>query len=275
MGGQVVMDHVARPRKRARERLAGMTGLPVGDFAFVGSASTGLAQIVSAIDWREGDNVVAGAEEFATGRFALARLQKLGVEARFVAAGPDGLLREADLLGACDARTRLLYVSQVSFLTGQHLDMAALSRGLTGAGTWLVNDASHALGVVPVRGDLADFVISCCYKWLLSSHMGILAWNRRRRPGFEPLGIGWNSALDRPGPDYYDLKPDAIRAEMGNPTHLPLYLLRRGLDYLAGFGIDAIAEHVRDLGGALGRALRDGGRLVRTPCEAERRAGNI
>lgn len=259
----------------ARARLAEMTGLPAGDFAFVGSASTGLAQIVSAIDWREGDYVVAGAEEFASGRFALARLQKLGVEARFVAADAAGLLPEEELLAACDSRTRLVYVSQVSYLTGQQLDMARLSAGLAGLGAWLVNDASHALGVLPVEGALADFVISCCYKWLLSSHMGILAWNRRRRADFEPLGIGWNSAEETAHPTAYDLKPEAVRAELGNPNHLPVYLLRRGLDYLSGAGIEAIAGHSRSLGEVLREALAAGGRRLLTPEDPARRGGSI
>src|SRR3546814_18024256 len=50
--------------------------------------------------------------DYAAGRFALASLKQLGVELRLVPAR-GWVLDEADLLAACDARTGLVYVSQV------------------------------------------------------------------------------------------------------------------------------------------------------------------
>ena len=152
-------------------------------------------------------------------------------------------IETGDLLAACDTRTRALYVSQVTSLTGQRLDIATLSAGLP-AGTMLIVDASHALGVVPVDGTLADVTVSSCYKYLCATQMGILAWNRARRPDFEPLAVGWCSGTDGPDHRAYTPHPDARRAQAGNSNHLDVYLLRASLDYLAGYGIPAISAHV-------------------------------
>jgi selenocysteine lyase/cysteine desulfurase len=260
--------------QEVRRGLAAMTGLAADDFALVGSASAGIASVLSSVDWRAGDNVVTSTLEYASGRYALARLNGLGVETRMVE--PNGWLVDIDgLINACDAGTRIVYVSQVSYLTGQALDIAALSGALRLRGIALLVDVSHALGVVPVDGTKADFMVSAGYKWLFGTQTGILAWNRPRWPDFNPLGIGWNSANPGATPASYELKASAGRAEAGNPNHLDVYLLRTSLKYLADIGIDRIADHARTLGGALRHELIDLGLDVTTPEAPQASAGNI
>lgn len=76
-----------------------------------------------------------------------------------------------DLLAAVTPRTRLVTVSQVSYATGQHLDVDALWQRLEGhADTLLCVDATQAAGRVPVRGDRADFCVASTFKWLNSIH---------------------------------------------------------------------------------------------------------
>src|SRR3546814_3904068 len=75
--------------------------------------------------------------DYAAGRFALASLKQLGVELRLVPAR-GWVLDEADLLAACDARTGLVYVSQVNALTGQHVDLETIAAGLAGSPTALL-----------------------------------------------------------------------------------------------------------------------------------------
>ncbi|MEQ9331860.1 aminotransferase class V-fold PLP-dependent enzyme [Thalassobaculum sp.] len=257
----------------AKDRLAALTGLPAGDHALIGSASEGIARALSAIDWRKGDNVVVSALDYAAGRHAMLRLAQLGVEPRVVP-GRGWRIEPADLLAACDARTRALYASQVTSLTGQRIDVAALSAGLP-AGAMLIVDASHALGVVPVDGRLADVTVSSCYKYLCATQMGVLAWNRARRPDFEPLAVGWCSGSDGPDHSRYVPHADGRRAQAGNSNHLDVYLLRASLDYLAGFGIPAIAAHAERLATRLHAGLAARGLELVTPGPAAERAGNV
>jgi cysteine desulfurase / selenocysteine lyase len=260
---------------RVRAHLARMLGMQPTDIALLGSTSEGIAQVLSALDWHKGDTVVTAENEFPSGLYALARLRALGVELRTVAT-PSHYLDPDDLIAACDQRTRLVYLSHVSFRTGQRLDLERIAVGVHRAGALLLLDATHALGVVPMRGELCDFVVCSGYKWLLGTHLGILAWNRRRLPGFEPRGVGWRSASDAADPSaIYQLHADARRAELGNPNYLDVYILESALEYLAAVGQERISVYVLQLGGELRAALIGLGLEVTTPAASDERAGNI
>ena len=138
-----------------------------------------------------------------------------------------------DLLTRCDDRT-----ARNLHQPGQRDDRPvdryrAAVRALADGPTMLLLDASHALGAVLVRADLADFTVSSCYKFALGIHEGVFAWNRARRPQFEPFGVGWAAASADGAPDRFRPKEGARRAEFGNAGHLGAYLLRESLDYLA------------------------------------------
>ncbi|MEM7222138.1 MAG: aminotransferase class V-fold PLP-dependent enzyme [Pseudomonadota bacterium] len=260
--------------QEVKERLASLTKLEAGDFALIGNASEGIARVVSAIDWQPGDNVVTSALDYASGRYSFARLSELDVEARLVPA-EEWRIEPAGLIAACDGRTRLVYVSQVNAHTGQRLDLAALSAPLQDKGIALLVDASHGLGVVPLEGALCDFMVASTYKFLLGPHSGVLAWNRRRWPHFEPLAVGWHAAEAGEERGDYRLLPDARRAEIGNANHLDVYLLKTSLDFLAQVPAADVERHVLDLGGRLRQALVEMGLEVITPEPAAERGPNI
>ncbi len=257
-----------------RAQVARLTCLEPGDIALLGNASDAIMSVVSGFDWQPGAKVVAPALDYASGRYAFASLRRLGVEVTMVPA-QGWVLSEDDLLAACDAATRLVYVSQVNALTGQHVDLEKLSAGLDGKPAALLVDASHAFGAVPLRGDLSDFLVTACYKFALGIHEGILGWNRRRQPDFAPGGAGWSSATPGETPADYVMKPDARRFEYGNAGHLGAYLLRESLAYLESFGIEAIAAHNRALAETLIAGLTHLGLEVMTPAGPENHAGNV
>ena len=102
---QVAMD--------AKHRLATLSGIAPADHAFVGSASEAIGKVISAVDWRAGDNVVVADKDYASGRFAMLRLARLAVEPRIVRSAGWRIDPE-QLLAACDDKTRMLYISQVT-----------------------------------------------------------------------------------------------------------------------------------------------------------------
>jgi selenocysteine lyase/cysteine desulfurase len=260
--------------EEVRSLVADLLHMRADDISLVGSASEGISQVISSIDWQSGDNAVTTAIEYASGLFAFSGLQKSGVDARMVE--PDGWLVDIEhLVDACDHRTRLVYVSQVSYRTGQLLDIQRLSAELRTRGIPLLNDASHALGVTPVDGRQADFTVCAGYKWLLGTQTGIFAWNRKRWPTFEPKGIGWRSAIVDEATGEIVRRQDANRAQVGNSNHLDVYLLRESLKYLRAIGIDRIRQHVLTLGDMLIDALHGLGVEIMTPGPSESRAGNI
>ncbi|MCH9670389.1 MAG: aminotransferase class V-fold PLP-dependent enzyme [Gammaproteobacteria bacterium] len=256
-----------------RTAIADMVNAEPGDIAMTDNASEGIAKVTDSIAWQPGDNAVVSALDYASGRYNIARLRQRGIDVRFVA-GSEWVQHEDALLEACDARTRLVYVAQVNATTGQHMDMQRLSAQLYNTGTVLLNDASHAMGAIPVDADHADFTVWSNYKFLLGVHDGVLVWNRRRHKEFVPRGIGWAAAQSTADPDKFILKPDARRAEYGNVGHLGAYLLRESLSYLGQFEPHAVAAHVRRLSGQMLDGYERLGLEVLTPVEPQRRAAN-
>jgi len=105
-----------------------------------------------------------------------------------------------DLAAQVDRRTRLLLVSQVSYLTGQRLDLALcaeLAHGAARGSRW----TPRTRRVVPVPGALCDFSGSSCYKWLLATPGRALRLQRAGWVSFRPATVGWHSVGHRGGLD--------------------------------------------------------------------------
>src|SRR5690348_2627503 len=128
--GMAGRDRLFAVYARAKERLATRLGTEPGAIALLAHASEGLNQVARAIDWRDGDNVVVADLEFPSGIYPFAALRSRGVELRLVRSR-DYYVALQDVERAVDRRTRLLVASQVSYVSGQRLDLdrlAAISR---------------------------------------------------------------------------------------------------------------------------------------------------
>lgn len=259
---------------RLRLLIGKMVGLPASDIAFQANASEGIGKVLNSINWRNGDNVVCASIDYPAGRFAAADLKHKGVEARMVE--PDGwFVDPMALLDACDARTRLVYLSHVNAHTGQRLQIDEVSDTLNARGIPLLLDASHSMGVLPVDARKCDFLVSSTYKFLMGPHTGIFAWNRERWPAFDPHCAGRFSAMDHEDPARFVLRSDARRAEAGNLNHLAHYLLEKSLLYLAQFPAQNIERHVLELSGALWQGAVDLGLPVLTPEGRGHQSANV
>jgi cysteine desulfurase/selenocysteine lyase len=254
--------------------LAAMTGLLAKDFALIGNASEGIVRAIMSLDWRPGDNAVVPALDFESGRFALAGLADLGIETRFVAPR-QWRMDTSDLLAACDERTRIVYLSHVNALTGQLIDIKPISEALLRRGIVLLLDVSHSLGIVPVDGTLCDFMVSSTYKFLMGPHSGVFAWNSRRYPRFVPRAVGWNSADPAEAPKVFDLAKNGRRAELGNPNHLDVYLLRESLKYLGRIPTAELGRHVAAVTEKISTGLAELRYEVITPMTSTDRGPNV
>lgn len=80
----------------------------------------------------------------------------------------DGLIDEADLLGAMDFPVGMAVLPSVTYRTGQLLDMARLTQESRKRGVFIAWDCSHSAGVVPHQFlvDEIDLAFGCTYKYL-------------------------------------------------------------------------------------------------------------
>jgi len=262
----------------AKALAARVLGLPGEDsIAYVPSVSDGMNALSHALPVSPGDNVVIEDWEFGAVLYPWLHLEKQGVEVRLVRQ-LEWTATEQAFRDAVDDRTRAVAVSYVSYLTGLRHNVEALSRIAHDRGAWLVLDATHGAGVVPVPSGLCDFVLSACYKWLLGWHgVALLGWNRDRVPDVEPALLGWRTPArvpDRSNPKQYEGQQNAARFETGNPSNVGIFVLETSLRYLLDTGLNRITDHDLELSGMLNRRLRDLGFDVSTPDDRAYRAGN-
>lgn len=265
-------------RARVAAKVATLIGAHADDIGFPSSVAHGVSLIADAIDWRAGDNVVLESWEFPSLMLPFLAQQRRGVEVRAVP--PSGWQAPIERFAAAiDSRTRVVALSHVSYLTGERHDLEAYAALARRVGALFVVDASHALGSVRLTAPVADFVVGCCYKFLLGTHGAAIAyWNRARVPDWRPALTGWHSVERGSGWEVPAL-PHALGTgqafEPGNPAYGALHTLDVALDYLLERGIDAIEAHTLALSAELRARLVTLGVPVMTPQPAAARAGSI
>jgi cysteine desulfurase/selenocysteine lyase len=261
---------------RARDGLAAAWGVARDDIGFCAHVAEGVSLVVESIDWREGDNLVVDPDEYPSVVAPAAQHRHPRIEIRFA--------RMSDpraVAAVTDRRTRLIGVSQVSYLTGERVDLAPLRAIADSSGALLVVDHTQAAGYLEIRPHLADFAFAATYKWLLGmTGTAVAYWNRARQPDWSPATAGWhNLAGGTARPDWQGgavaLVPDAMRFSRGNPAHASLYVLASALDYLAGYEIAAVTRHVQALTTALLARLAAAGIATTTPADPARHGASV
>ena len=260
-------------RQRVADLLASMLNVPATNIGFVGSSSAGMIQVVAALHWQPGDEVLVVDDEYPSGRYLFAWLARYGVSCRFAVYHPDPDQEAAHIESLLTNRTRLVYVSHVSTRTGRRIDIHRLCNSAHRVGAKLLVDATHSLGIIPVDASDVDYLVCSGYKWLLGTHMGIVMWNRARDDDFHPP-VGWRSGTPGTSPDAYHLHADAARLEVGNPNFVDLYIMENALQYHNRVPITDIASYAIAQGSVLLDMLRSHAQIL-TPELPIHRAGNI
>lgn len=258
---------------RARDGLARLWGVGTGDIGFVSNVAEGMSIVADSLDWKPGDNMVIDRVEYPSVVGPVAMRRSPPVELR-IAQGD-----APDRLAACvDARTRIIGVSCVSYLTGERFDLAALRKLADSVGALLVVDYTQASGWFPVEASVADFAFSACYKWMLGiTGVAVAYWNRSRQPGWIPASAGWHSfaAGTREYEPMPGLRDDAMRFTRGNPAHASVYVLGEALDFLAAYPARDIQAHVQALTCALMDRLSDLQIPLMTPRDPSRHGASV
>jgi selenocysteine lyase/cysteine desulfurase len=270
--------------EQARTEAAQMLGATADEIFLTRSASDGINTLAHGLDWRPGDEVLISAEEHASGILPwlmLARRSGLVVRVFPVSADPAAVLVAA--AARITDRTRLVFVSHVSGISGMVLPVAGLCQLARAAGALAVVDGSHAVGqwAVDVRALGADAYIACGHKWLLGPQGTSFAYLAREHlETIQPSWIGWGAhdefSLDLAA-GTFDLPPSARRFEFGTKPW-PLYLgLARAIRFIRDeVTLEAIQAHVRPQAAWLKRALAawPGVRLL-TPSDPALSAGIV
>jgi selenocysteine lyase/cysteine desulfurase len=259
------------------------------DIGFVSSVAEGVSILAESLEWKEGDTVYVDRDEFPSvvAPFAV-REQRFGdgVPSPTVVYGSeafDGVDvggAEAELEKKIDSRTRLIAVSYVSYGNGARVDLAAYRKAADRVGAILVVDYTQAAGYLPIDASVADFAFSASFKFLLGTTGAAIAfWNRARQPNWKPVTAGMyslgNIVPDWEGEERIKTRDTALCFSRGNPSHLSIYLLREGLEFLSRWEVTEIEEHVQVLTTELWRRLDGEGIRPSTPREKWKHGANV
>jgi len=280
-GGLAGREQVYQRGEACRASMGRLWGVTAQRIGFLPSAAEGMNWLARGLDWRAGDNVVTDNLEFPSVAYAWRQLEALGVEVRMVP-HRDWRVHEADLIDAVDERTRVLAVSQVSFYTGQNLDITGLAEGLRSHSETclLAVDSTHAAGVVEVPATVTDLCVSSSYKWLLATHGTAPCYvSERASSVVDDSCFGWHNLAVWPpqGAERAPtvaVKPMPQRLEPGNPAMVVILFLERALQRLHDIGTKAIQDHAWDLSERVESGLRARGRMVISPSVRGARSGN-
>ncbi|HUP60240.1 MAG TPA: aminotransferase class V-fold PLP-dependent enzyme [Thermoanaerobaculia bacterium] len=241
---------------RAREAAAKLIGAQPDEIAILKNTSEGISFVAEGLRWREGDNVITTAFEFASNWTPWKRLERRGVECRVAQ-----LPTVAEIEKRIDDRTRVVTVSSVAFHNGFTADLNAIGELCASRNIRFFVDAIQSVGVLPidVRAAKIDFLAADGHKWMCAAEGAALFYvAQERRDELEVLETGWTN-VDRKGKFILcdvDLMPDARRFEAGSLNTNGIYGLRAALDLIHEIGSDVIREHALRVANALAEGLQ-------------------
>lgn len=257
-----------------RDEAARLLGCAREEVALLGNTAQGVNLVAEGFPWQPGDNLVTLADEFPSNQYPWMNLAARGVEARRVPT-EGGRVDLDRLAAAMDARTRILAISWVSYLSGWRYDVEELAALAHERGALLALDAIQGLGVfdLNVRRTPVDFVAAGGYKWLLGPEgVGVFYLRREHLDLLRPTALGWHSVVHAHHFTHIELnlRPDAARFE-GGSSNMPGHIaLGESLKLLNSFGPAALSARVIEITDLACRRLREIGAVIAT----DRRPGH-
>jgi selenocysteine lyase/cysteine desulfurase len=181
-------------REGVREGLARMFGCDAEEVAITRNATEGLQTCQLGFDLRPGDEVVTSTQDYPHMiQTFQQRERRDGIVLKQVALpvpaeDADEVVRIFER--AVTPRTRMILVSQVSFVTGQVLPVREVVRMGRRHGIPVIVDGAHGFAQFPfTQRDLeCDYYAASLHKWLFAPHgTGMLYVRREKIPGLWPL----------------------------------------------------------------------------------------
>ena len=248
---------------RIRESIARLIHCEADDVAFVQNASSGLAILLSGIDWRAGDRVVILENEFPNHIYAASAPREPAIE--FVETPWERFYE------SINERTRVVLMSTVNYTNGFRPPLAEISRYLRGRGVLFYLDGTQSVGALEF--DCAeikpDLLAVHGYKWLLSPNgSAFLYVNPEVRKWLRPNVIGWRSdrdwrrvdSLNHGAPVFVD---KAEKYEGGMLIFPMVYAMGASVGMMLEIGPREIEQRVLALSALACEALRScGGTIV-------------
>lgn len=266
-GDRTILSGWLGRTSKLRGTVADFIGAMPHEIAFTMCTGAGINVVVNGISWEKGDNVVF--PEWEHNPLDTTTLRRNGVEIRALEV-KDGRTEVADLEKIVDDNTKLIEVSQVSYVNGFRFDLKEVADIAHEHGARVLVDATQAVGalVTDVGKDGVDFLSAAPYKYLMGpAGLAFLYVKEDTLSELEPDRVGWKNQIwegDRAEEPTED-KESAEKFEYGTIHFQGVYALEKSLEYINGIGMEAIEKRVLELSGYLWKEAHDLGNEMYTP----------
>lgn len=249
-------------QQQVRNEFAALIHAQSDDIAYVNSTTAGETMFVSALGFSKLEgNIVTDALHFEGSLYMYDALARQGVDVR-VAKVRDWRIHLEDLAKLIDAKTRLVAISQVSFINGFEHDLKAVCELAHAHGALVYVDAVQAAGCIPIDVQKCgvDALGCASYKWLMGDMgIGFLYVSAHAREQLHRTLYGYRQLeefsyhafpWDKPGHFPVDWKQASTTAgffEIGTYANPVIAALSFSLPWLRKVGIEKIQAHTQSM----------------------------
>lgn len=263
----------------AKGRFADIINADPEEIAVQTSVTQSMAQITSAIDYENGDEVVTTEMEFPTMlQFWDAQRRQRDVSVRLANTSDQQLISTDAFDDVINDDTRMVSTSHAFSATGGLMDPKAVADLVHDRDGYFLLDAYQSLGVVPidVKKQDIDILVTGVLKFLFGSPgIAFMYVDSDIIPEFEPPSMGWFSAESRFETDDPEYSPDASRFQFGTPPIPNAYQSSAGLSIIQEVGPETIHDRVMEHTDHLIRGARERGYTVSTPEDPTKRSSIV
>jgi selenocysteine lyase/cysteine desulfurase len=229
------------------------------EIALMKNTSEAISTVATGMSWKAGDKVVAFREEFPANYYPWLRLERLGVEVRWLS-----VFDPLDRIDEACKGARLLAISFVQYLSGYRADLNAIGEICARHGTFFFVDAIQGLGAFPldVRKARISGLAADGHKWLTGPEgCAVLYVAQEAQDQIEPVEFGWTNVAGYADYSSRDmtLRGDAGRYECGTLNTIGCFGLRAAVEFLLEVGVERVGGAVQALGDRLWNGLRERG----------------
>ncbi len=249
-------------RDAVRARMAAFVGARPDEIALTRSTSEGMNIFIRGLDWKAGDEVVFCTHEHGGG---IQPLQQ--IEARYgvklvrieVPSPPESVDQIVKLYErAMTAKTRLIMVSHMTYVTGLVTPVQQLSDLAHAHGALISVDGAHPLGMLDLNLGVTgiDHYAAAGQKWLLAgTGTGVCFLKRSLQDRIWPLmGYADQKTANDPASTAFGAK----RYELGGQRNVPSFMaMAEAMDFHEAIGKKNVEARVRQLSTRLRAGLKD------------------
>ncbi len=266
VGNRTILSGWLDATNRVRGAMAAFIGVTSKEIAYTMCTGSGLNIAINGTKWKKGDNAVF--PEWEHTALATPTTRRNGVEPR-VWKPRSGRFDISDLEKLVDDKTKLVQVSQVSYVNGFRADLKEVADIAHRHGAKLLVDATQAVGALKVdyKRDGADYVAWAPYKYLMGpAGLAFLYVDEESIKGLTPDRTGWKNQIWE-GAHAEDKTPEdaAEKFEYGTINFQGVYAIEESLKYLNRLGMDYVEKRVLDTTGYLFKRLAEQGKELWTP----------